>query len=115
MKELQKQIAKWAESWGRKADTRNLALGVCEEAGELAHCVLKREQGLRGMDKPEVFVPAAQDAVGDCLVYLAEVCTAEGWDMETIFIDTVESVTKREWKKHPEDADDYGPELAGDK
>lgn len=102
--ELQQRIDKWARSWGRKVDSRNMGLGVCEEAGEMAHCLLKRNQGLRGMDKPEVFVPECTDAIGDIMVYLAELCTAEGWNLEHIFVATVDKVTKRKWKDSPEHA-----------
>jgi NTP pyrophosphatase (non-canonical NTP hydrolase) len=53
------------------SDLTDNALGVAEEAGELAHAVLKWKQGIRGSSMEhwsEVF-----DAAGDIIVYLAGV------------------------------------------
>lgn len=49
-------------------------LGIIEELGELAHCVLKRFQGIRGYEDPEVFAGDYQDALGDICIYAANYC-----------------------------------------
>lgn len=54
----------------------DLRLGVIEEVGELAHALLKRRQGIRGMGADQVFADARDDAIGDILVYYIQLCTA---------------------------------------
>lgn len=56
-------------------------LGVNEEAGELAHAVLKRAQGIRE-DEEGVGQEAEMNAVGDIIVYLADFCYRRGYDLE---------------------------------
>jgi NTP pyrophosphatase (non-canonical NTP hydrolase) len=77
------------------------ALGVCEEAGELAHAVLKMEQGIRG-DRIQHMSEAA-DAVGDIVIYLAGLCTSLGLDLETCVRETWRGVAERDWSKHKGD------------
>jgi NTP pyrophosphatase (non-canonical NTP hydrolase) len=77
--------------WRNKAypDTANIelqALGVCEEAGELAHAVLKFKQGIRGYDK-EKTAEEVGDAIGDIFIYACGVADHLG-------INVVESVEK---------------------
>lgn len=50
--------------------------GVFEEAGELAHAHLKQAQSIRGSD--EEHVENAQDAIGDCTIYLLGVMAEVG-------------------------------------
>jgi NTP pyrophosphatase (non-canonical NTP hydrolase) len=65
------EIAAEIDAWGRKNfPIRIPRMGVLEEIGELAHAFLKRAQGIRDMDKPELFLKATKDAVADCMVYL---------------------------------------------
>ena len=44
-----------------------MLLGICEEAGELCHAQLKKEQGIRGTI--EQHDAAMKDAVGDIMIY----------------------------------------------
>jgi NTP pyrophosphatase (non-canonical NTP hydrolase) len=65
------EIASEIDTWGRKNfPVRIPRMGVLEEIGELAHAFLKRAQGIRDMDKPEIFLKATKDAVADCMIYL---------------------------------------------
>jgi hypothetical protein len=50
--------------------------GVFEEAGELTHSHLKEAQSVRGTD--EEHQAAAQDAIGDCTIYLLGVMSKVG-------------------------------------
>jgi NTP pyrophosphatase (non-canonical NTP hydrolase) len=75
-------------------------LGVCEEAGELAHEQLKLEQGIRG--DQETHILKAKDAVGDIVIYLMEFCNQKGWNFNEIVSDTWLEVAKRDWKNNPE-------------
>ena len=102
--DLQLRVGMWARR-NFPSDLARLrlriALGVCEEAGELAHAVLKRDQRFRGTD--EEHQAAAMDAVGDVVVYLMNMCDCEGWSLAEIISDTVASVTKRDWVASPRD------------
>lgn len=44
------------------------ALGVSEECGELAHCMLKFTQGIRGFDMLK-YISEGRDAIGDIGIY----------------------------------------------
>lgn len=77
------------------------ALGVSEEVGELHHALLKAEQGIRG--SAEDHDAAAQDAVGDVVVYLTALCTARGWSLADILRDTWAEVQARDWKTNATD------------
>lgn len=56
--------------------------GTIEELGELVHARLKQEQGIRGT--PEEHLANQKDAIGDSLVFLADVCGQRGWDLGEI-------------------------------
>lgn len=66
-KELQEQLWQWQLRNFGPENPFWLATGVVEEVGELAHCLLKRHQKIRG----GMFDNRAQieDAVGDIMVY----------------------------------------------
>jgi NTP pyrophosphatase (non-canonical NTP hydrolase) len=101
--EIQKAVGEWADRNFPSEESRGrlrCALGVCEEAGELAHAVLKRDQGIRGAaEKHEAMM---RDAVGDVVVYLMDFCCREGWDFESIVRETANEVIKRDWTKDPD-------------
>ena len=67
--QLQAQQKPWIErNFGSRPSYWPL-LGAVEELGELAHAHLKQEQGIRVF---EDFDAKAQDAVGDCVVFLCD-------------------------------------------
>lgn len=53
---------------GPNSPPRHMFLGMCEEAGELVHGVLKLSQGIRGTR--EEHIANIKDAIGDIGVYL---------------------------------------------
>lgn len=65
--QLSQEIGEWA---AKNFDTNISDIGALEELGELAHCIAKREQGIRGYDNPEKFMADYSDAVADIGVYL---------------------------------------------
>lgn len=67
LNELVQDIGTWASS---NFKIHVPKLGVCEEVGEMIHCVIKRMQGIRGFDKPEHFKKEFGDAIADAGVYL---------------------------------------------
>jgi len=74
-------------------------LGAVEELGELCHAHLKRKQGIRGT--PAELEVAAKDAVADIVIYLADYCTARGFDFQTLMEETWAKVKARDWKADP--------------
>tara|TARA_R100001594_G_scaffold115765_3_gene150699 strand:- start:2915 stop:3268 length:354 start_codon:yes stop_codon:yes gene_type:complete len=102
--ELQEQQKVWSEhNFGRGGGRLRLVqcmLGVVEECGELAHGMLKSMQGIRGTQKKHE--ASMKDAVGDVIIYLADLCNRAGWDMQKIIESTWAEVSERDWKKYPE-------------
>lgn len=72
--------------------------GAMEEMGELAHSFLKRDQGIRG--SYEEHTEKAKDAIGDITVFLADICSAQGWNYQEIVEQTWNHVKQRDWTKN---------------
>lgn len=104
LRQLQEEQRPWVEHNfpGRKPYFP--LLGVVEEIGELAHAHLKAEQGIRGTK--EELALKARDAIGDVIVFLADYCTASGYDLQSIVEEVWAEVKQRDWKANPEDADE---------
>ena len=99
--ELQTEIFTWqTKNFGDQPAGRSL-LGCVEEIGELAHAVLKQEQGIRGT--PEEHIADAKDAIGDLGIFLLNYCSARGWSLEDILLSTWREVSARDWIKFPGD------------
>ena len=98
LKQLQEEVKSWSRyNFGSQPSWRQL-LGAVEEIGELAHAHLKREQGIRSHEN---HTAAAKDAVADIIIYLADYCATEGFDMEAIVQETWDRVKQRNWRKNP--------------
>lgn len=97
--ELQAQVAEWAATNFPEATSLQCALGVSEECGELAHSILKRDQGIRGT--AEEHANAAQDAIGDICVFLMHLCVLNKWSFNECLETTWRTVRERNWSKHP--------------
>lgn len=80
-----------------KRDPVRQALGVCEEAGELAHAVLKMDQGIRTAQ-----VEGVEDAIGDIVIYAMGLCDHYELDFETTVRRAWDEVKQRDWVKNPE-------------
>lgn len=93
--ELQTEIAAWElKNFGQQPYYR-MFMGMVEENGELAHALLKAEQNIRGTtDEHEA---KAKDAVGDLMIFCFNLCTARGWSLERILLDTWAEVSQRDW------------------
>lgn len=70
--ELIQAIGEWAIRNFR--DKRMPELGIIEEIGEAAHCVLKRFQGIRGFENKDYFIAELTDALADTIIYLCDWC-----------------------------------------
>jgi NTP pyrophosphatase (non-canonical NTP hydrolase) len=100
----QAMLARWQATHFGAPSVMALTLGVCEEAGELAHATLKAHQGIRGFDDPARYEQAAADAIGDICIYAAQLCTLLRLDFEEVFLATASHVLKRDWSKDPSGA-----------
>lgn len=66
---LSQEVGEWSHrNFGNKQDPY---LGMIEELGELAHCLLKRWQQIRGYEDPKFFLEQFTDALGDIGIYAA--------------------------------------------
>jgi NTP pyrophosphatase (non-canonical NTP hydrolase) len=99
---LQSEHADWLAHNFPEQKTHEPLLGLVEEVGELAHCHLKHDQGIRGYDD-STYREDAADAVGDIVIYLASYCNANGFDLELCVEDTWYRVQARDWKGDPTD------------
>lgn len=97
LKKFQDEVGVWTEhNFGVNREGHQPVLGVCEEAGELAHARLKLEQGIRGTK--EEHLSDMMDAIGDIVVFLADVCNLHNFDLEEIVDETWVKVQQRDWK-----------------
>lgn len=97
--QLQAENKEWADRNFPGYEFYQPILGLMEELGELCHAELKRTQGIRG--DAQKHEGAAKDAVGDIVIFLANYCSARGFDMQSIVEETWERVKKRDWQKDP--------------
>ena len=86
---LQQRLYNWQVCNFGEPVLRHLAWGVFEEVGELMHCGLKREQGIRGFDDGAHFREHAGDAIADAAIYCLQILSALGCDGYEFF----------EWKR----------------
>jgi NTP pyrophosphatase (non-canonical NTP hydrolase) len=100
LRKLQEEQRAWvAHNFGDRPWQMPL-MGVAEEVGELNHALLKQWQGIRGTNAEHE--EAAKDAVGDIVVFLADLCSARGWDFGAIVEETWSKVLRRDWRADPE-------------
>jgi len=79
---LQNEQAVWSEkNFGEQPPTAPL-LGLIEEVGELAHAVLKRNQGIR---TGENHIEQMKDAIGDIVIYAADYATRQGFQLDAAY------------------------------
>jgi NTP pyrophosphatase (non-canonical NTP hydrolase) len=104
--EMQHRCREWEQRqpFGRAPWWHRL-FGIVEEVGELAHAFLKQEQGIRGTRGEHE--ENGKDAIGDILIFLANLCSARGWDLQEIVEQTVEKVTRRDWATDPQKGGEY--------
>ena len=63
--------------------------GLCSEAGEVAALYQKEYQG-RAMDREHL-----KKELGDCLWMIAEICTANGFELEDVMITNIKKLEAR--------------------
>jgi len=81
-----------------------MALGMCEEVGEVAHAVLKGSQnireGVKGIDKEAVF-----DGCGDVNIFATQLLSSLNMSVEQAYSITIHYILKRDWINNPENGD----------
>jgi|ERR1041385_7943748 NTP pyrophosphatase (non-canonical NTP hydrolase) len=98
LQEIQEQIGEWSRKNFPNNKSYHPLLGAVEEIGELCHAHLKAEQGIRGT--PEELREKKIDAVGDTIVYLADYCEREGFDIQDSLERTWNKVKERDWTRN---------------
>ena len=98
-KQLQIEVSAWSEKNFPNNKPHHPLLGLQEEVGELAHAHLKMEQGIRGTR--ERHLAAKDDAVGDIVVYLADYCSRNFIDLQSVVESVWGQVKNRDWKQNP--------------
>lgn len=68
---------------------RHGVFGLCSEAGEVAGLFQKQYQG------HEIDPAHLQKELGDCLWMIAEICTANGWDLDDVMRLNIEKLRSR--------------------
>jgi NTP pyrophosphatase (non-canonical NTP hydrolase) len=93
---FQREVGEWTEKNFCPHPPHHPLLGIIEEVGELAHAHLKDEQGIRGT--PEEHREEAVDAIGDIVIFLADYCCVNDFDLEACIDETWQKVRERRWK-----------------
>lgn len=76
--QLIQEVSEWASANFTTRYPFTALLGMLEEVGETAHCVLKNLQGIRGFSEPSFFRTHLTDALSDTVIYLADYCAMKG-------------------------------------
>lgn len=81
-----------------------MALGMCEEVGEIAHAVLKGTQRIRegkdGIDKNLI-----SDGFGDVFIYGSQLMTLNKVTVSAAINQTIQQVLKRDWIKNKDNGE----------
>lgn len=102
LRKLQKEVGSWTNKNFPEGKPYQPLLGLIEELGELAHAHLKNEQGIRGYTSPYKTDNEKIDAIGDLVIYLADYCERNDFDLHDCVMLTWEEVKARDWIENPE-------------
>ena len=100
LKQLQTQVSEWSGRNFPDGEPWEPVMGLAEEVGELSHAFLKQHQGIRLDEDHEAEM---KDAVGDVVIYLADVCHRNGMDLADCVTVAWNEVKQRDWNKHREE------------
>lgn len=99
IRELQVQVSEWSARNFGGGDIAIPALGFFEEAGELARCIVKMEQGIRGTR--EEWLAEAANEIGDNLIKLVDIAARLGLDAHDCvwdrWADGPKPIRERDW------------------
>tara|TARA_Y100000310_G_scaffold143479_1_gene142842 strand:+ start:1541 stop:1861 length:321 start_codon:yes stop_codon:yes gene_type:complete len=97
LQQLQIEVSDWQAKNFPNGEPWEPVMGVAEEVGELSHAFLKKHQGIRLNEDHEA---AMKDAVGDVVIYLADVCHRNGFNLAECVTTAWDEVKQRDWEKH---------------
>lgn len=100
LKQVQMEHIIWQLKNFGKLPPDNALFGLVEEIGELSHHLLKKKEKVRGTDEEHDI--GMKDAIGDIMIFAVSFCSAMGWDVDDVLMETWRNVKKRDWKKYPE-------------
>lgn len=97
---MQEKVAEWEKrnNFGGQPPEW-AALGLCEEAGELARASLKRAQGIRGTS--EEWLRELRKEAGDVGLRLYHVAVVYGFDLEQAIRDRYNEISTRDFVANP--------------
>ena len=102
LRQLQSESQEWSSKNFPNAKPHQPLLGAAEEIGELCHAHLKLEQGIRTNQNHK---EDAEDAIADCIIYLADYCWRNGYDLQEAINKTWPKVKQRDWTKNKENGE----------
>jgi NTP pyrophosphatase (non-canonical NTP hydrolase) len=97
LRKLQSDVKEWSTKNFPDAKPHQPLLGAAEEIGELCHAHLKMEQNIRTNQNHK---EDAEDAIADCIIYLADYCWRNGYDLQTAINKVWPKVQQRDWIKN---------------
>jgi len=101
LREMQKEHKVWMEHNFPDETYQQALMGMVEEMGELAHVVLKEEQGIRAIDGDNSFNLKC-DALADLIIFSFGFCNLSNIDLQEALESTWDRVKKRDWIADPE-------------
>lgn len=108
LKRVQQEQVEWVRhNFGNRPAWYPI-LGCMEELGELAHSFLKREQGIKGSH--EQHTADIRDALADVVIFLCDVASSQGVDLDAALAETWAMVRQRDFKANPTTGGDHDHE-----
>src|ERR1700690_3485292 len=105
---LQEDLHEWRMRNFPDCTPNQQFLGMVEEMGEIAHIMLKHEQGIRNsahMPDMEALNEAkkqVKDGIAALMIFTMGLCSLMGWDLTYIVTSTaVNEVMRRDWITYP--------------
>lgn len=103
LKVLQDRFQDWERAQFPTSTLELSALGMSAEVGEMAQTIIDYRKGIKGQTyatmKAEV-----QDALVDTIIFALSVSSFLDINLQTALNQISEVVLRRDWKKHPVDA-----------
>lgn len=97
----QQELIDWEiRNFGKQEPYRKL-LGMIEELGEIAHSLLKAEQGIREGKDGKVDLEELGDGVADIFIYGSNLLSSYGINVEETLKNVIEKILSRDWIKYP--------------
>jgi NTP pyrophosphatase (non-canonical NTP hydrolase) len=93
---IQSDAFKWYQYNFGPTQQHQCIYGMMEELGELAHAILKQEQGIRAVNADDV-----KDAIGDLMIFTMQLCNHLNLNLYNVIYETWQKVRQRDWKKFP--------------